>query len=124
MTLEVTWLDLYVVHPYKFWLGASLDAWVTDPSIPDEQGIVEFQYPYSKTFVHPHKAFKDTDFHCSIIDGIVRLNTFILSQNSIRVICFMQPFKNGVICVCISHAVLPLKGLSKPGSQVGSSFLY
>ena len=45
----------FVVHPYKCWLGASPDAWVTDPSVQDEQGIAEFKCPYSKAFVHPQK---------------------------------------------------------------------
>ena len=47
---------------HETWLGASPDAWVTDPSVPDKQGIAEFKYPYSKAFVHPQEACKDADF--------------------------------------------------------------
>ena len=54
------------VHAKKYWLGASPDAWVTDPSISDSQGIAEFKCPYSKAFVHPHEAYKDVDFFCSM----------------------------------------------------------
>ena len=36
-----------VVQPYKCWLGASPDAWVTDPSVLDELVIAEFKCPYS-----------------------------------------------------------------------------
>ena len=63
----------FVIHTYKYWLGASPDAWVTDPSIPDEQGIAEFKCPYSKAFVHPQEACRDAYFYCSIVDGKVRL---------------------------------------------------
>ena len=56
----------FVVHAKKYWLGASPDAWVTDPSISDSQGIAEFKCPYSKAFVHPHEACKDVDFFCSM----------------------------------------------------------
>ena len=56
----------FVVHAEKCWLGASLHAWVTDPFVSDPQGIAEFKYPYSKAFVHPHKACKDVDFFCSM----------------------------------------------------------
>ena len=103
MTLSVIWLDI-VVQPYKYWLGASPDTWVTDPSVPDEQGIAEFRCPYSKAFVHPYKACEDADFCCSIIDGNIRL------KKHIHIINFHATIQNGVIFVCIPHVVLLLKG--------------
>ena len=36
----------FVVHPGKCWLGASPDAWVTDPSVTASSGIAEFKCPY------------------------------------------------------------------------------
>ena len=44
----------------------NVDAWVTDPSVSDSQGIAEFKRPYSKAFVHPLEACKDVDFFCSM----------------------------------------------------------
>ena len=101
----------FVVHPYKCWLGASPDAWVTDPSVPDEQEIAEFKYPYSKAFVHPYKACEDADFYCSIIDGNIRLKKHfhIITKYNYSDM-FHATIQNGVIFVCIPHVVLPLKG--------------
>ena len=45
----------FVVHSRKCWLGASPDAWVTDPSVTN---IAELKCPYSKAFVHPREACK------------------------------------------------------------------
>ena len=36
----------FVVDVENCWLGASPDAWVSDPSV-DSEGIAEFKYPYS-----------------------------------------------------------------------------
>ena len=47
----------FVVHQRKCWLGASPDAWVTDPSVTNPQDIAEFKCPYSKAFVHPREAW-------------------------------------------------------------------
>lgn len=68
-----TTLAGFVVHPHKCWLGASPDAWVSDPSVRDKQGIAEFKCLYSKAFVHPEEACKDADFYCSITNGKLHL---------------------------------------------------
>ena len=70
--IEATWAG-FVVHPRKCWLGASPDAWVTDASVTNPQGIAEFKCPYSKAFVHPRETCKNADFYCSIIDGQICL---------------------------------------------------
>ena len=63
----------FVVHPEKGWLGASPDAWVTDPSCNPSQGIAEFKCPYSKRCVTPEEACKDHSF-CSVLqDGKIQL---------------------------------------------------
>ena len=115
----------FVVDPYKCWLGASPDVWVTDPSVPDEQGIAEFKCPYSKASVHPYKACEDADFYCSIIDGNMSKKTHSYYHQVQLVVCLMQLFKmmriliscmfhatiqNDVNFVCIPHVVLLLKG--------------
>ena len=66
----------FVVCPHKCWLDASPDAWVTDPSVTDQQVIAEFKCPYSKAFmvfIHPQEACKDADFYCSITNGKLHL---------------------------------------------------
>ena len=78
----------FVVHPRKCWLGASPDAWVTDSSVTNPQGIAKFKCPYSKAFVHPREACKNADFYCSIIDG--QLHPQLLSPNTTAVTCFTK----------------------------------
>ena len=41
----------FVVHFDKYWLGASPDAWVIDPSVEDTNGIAEFKCPYREDYV-------------------------------------------------------------------------
>ena len=106
-----TTLAGFVVHPHKCWLGASPDAWVSDPSVRDKQGIAEFKCPYSKAFVHPEEACKDTNFYCSITNGKLHLkkNMLIIIKYSYSCM-FHATTLSGVIFVCIPHVVLPLKG--------------
>ena len=63
----------FVVHREKGWLGASPDAWVTDPSVTSQNGIAEFKCPFTKAGVHPEEACADKDFYCSVVEGKVQL---------------------------------------------------
>ena len=63
----------FVVHPEKCWLGASPDAWVTDPSVTASSGIAEFKCPYTKATLLPQEACNDKDFCCSVISGKIQL---------------------------------------------------
>ena len=50
----------FIVHFDKCWLGASPDAWVTDPqSLGDDIGLAEFKCPYTKAFTTPEQACED-----------------------------------------------------------------
>ena len=42
-----------VVHTEKCWLGASPDAWFTDPSVDISNRIAEFKCPYMKADTTP-----------------------------------------------------------------------
>ena len=42
----------FIVHPILGWLGASPDAFVTDPSSLLCNGIAEFKCPYTKKIFH------------------------------------------------------------------------
>ena len=59
----------FVVHMEKSWLGASPDAWVIDPSVPDSKGIAEFKCPYTKAEMLLEVACKEPEFCCLMIDG-------------------------------------------------------
>lgn len=63
----------FVVHQEKCWLGASPDAWVTDPSANAVSGIVEFKCPYNKAELTPEEACKDLEFYCSMVSGNLHL---------------------------------------------------
>ena len=54
----------FIVHPTMGWLGASLDARVTDPHSDFPDGIAEFKCPFSKKEMTPHEACDDTNFYC------------------------------------------------------------
>ena len=55
----------FVVHSEEGWVGASPDAWVTDPSVNAHTGIAEFRCPFTKAGVHPNEACEDEDFYSS-----------------------------------------------------------
>ena len=63
----------FVVHMEKSWLGASPDAWVIDPSVPDSKGIAEFKCPYRGAGMLLEKACQEVEFFCSMIDGKICL---------------------------------------------------
>ena len=63
----------FVVHPDKGWLGASPDAWVTDPSSAQVEGIAEFKCPYTKLGVTPEEACEDSNFCCTMVNGRIQL---------------------------------------------------
>ncbi len=66
----------FLVHPEKYWLGASPDAWIVDPSLVcvNPNGIAEFKCPYSKRDHSPSDACKDPNFYCSMVrDGCIQL---------------------------------------------------
>ena len=63
----------FVVHPKKGWLGASPDAWVTDPSVHSKHGIAEFKCPYAKANVTVEEACEDKGFCCFMTDSKLHL---------------------------------------------------
>lgn len=62
-----------VVHVEKCWLGATPDAWVTDPSVKDTNGIAEFKCPYREANMTLDEACQGSKFCCSMVDGILHL---------------------------------------------------
>lgn len=66
-----------VVHLEKGWLGASPDAWVTDPSFTLSKGIAEFKCPYTKLGVSPEEACEDICFCCALVYWKVQLKKYI-----------------------------------------------
>ena len=58
-------------HPF---LGASPDAYVFDPSSPNQFGLVEVKCPYKYRDLHPEDAAQQTDFCCKLsADKVVEL---------------------------------------------------
>ena len=53
----------FIIHESIGWLGASPDAYVSDPSSSLCQGIVEFKCPYSKRDEDPLIACDDPNFY-------------------------------------------------------------
>lgn len=54
----------FIIHNEKGWLGASPDAWVSDPSVIHENGLAEFKCPFSKAKILVEEACKNPDFYC------------------------------------------------------------
>ena len=54
----------FIIHPTLGWLGASPDAFVTDPHSCLPDGIAEFKCPYSKREMTPIDACQDPKFYC------------------------------------------------------------
>ena len=52
----------FIIHPTLGWLGASPDAFVTDPHSCLPDGIAEFKCPYSKREMTPIDACQDPKF--------------------------------------------------------------
>ena len=63
----------FVVHEEKQWLGASPDAWVVDPSVPDQGGTAEFKCPNREANMTLEEACQGSDFCCSMVDGKIHL---------------------------------------------------
>lgn len=63
----------FVVHLEKCWLGASSDAWVTDPSFTLCKAIAELKCPYTKLGISPEESYEDTNFCCALVNGKVQL---------------------------------------------------
>lgn len=55
----------FIVHDSFGWLGASPDAYITDPISSCPEGIAEFKCPYSKRDVDPLLACDDPSFYCT-----------------------------------------------------------
>ena len=67
-----------------FWLGASPDGWVTDPSESNVHGILELKYPYSKADVSPEKACEDDIFYCSMVNSKLNLKRNHASYHQVQ----------------------------------------
>jgi len=52
------------------WLGASPDAYVTDPYSDLPEGIAEFKFPFSKKDLIPTEACEDPSFYCHYEDEL------------------------------------------------------
>ena len=65
----------FIIHPTMGWLGASPDAFVTDPSEKNMiyNGIVEFKCPFSKKNISPIDACSDPGFYCHVNNGQLHL---------------------------------------------------
>ena len=63
----------FIVHPTMGWLGASPDAFVTDPSVDLPDGIAEFKCPLTKKDLSPSEACKDPNFFCTMVDNTLHL---------------------------------------------------
>ena len=59
----------FIVHPTMGWLGASLDAHITDPQSDFPNDIAEFKCPFSKKEVQHHK--KDVMIQIFIVFAIM-----------------------------------------------------
>ena len=58
----------FVVHSEKCWLGASPDAWITDPSVQYIKGIAEFKCPYREAKMLLVEACQGSDFCCVMVN--------------------------------------------------------
>ena len=63
----------FVIHSTLSWLGASPDARVMDPSVPNTNGIAEFKCPFSHRTVKPEEACNNSLFCGEMVDGQFRL---------------------------------------------------
>ena len=77
----------FVVCSHKCWLGTSPDAWVTDPSVPDQQGIAEFKCPHSKAIIHPQDTYKDADFYTNGKLQLKQSHTYHQVQLQLYITC-------------------------------------
>jgi hypothetical protein len=63
----------FIIHESMGWLGASPDAFVTDPSETLCHGIAEFKCPYSKRNEDPLLSCDDPNFYCYCQNDSIRL---------------------------------------------------
>ena len=98
----------FVVHSEKFWLGASPDAWVTDPSVTASSGIAEFKCPYTKANLLPEEACKDKDFYCSIINGKIQLKQNHAYYHQVQ----LQLYVAGDLCNWCDFCVYTKRGVA------------
>ena len=64
----------FIVCTNAGWLGASPDAFVSDPTHTLSNGIVEFKCPYTKRNEHPLVACDDPNFYCTRVGNSICLN--------------------------------------------------
>ena len=91
----------FIIDPIKSWLGASLDAFVHDPSSLCSNGIAEFKCPYSKrndTIVH---SCQDKGFCCEYIDGHIRLKRQHMYYHQVQLQLYVERDMYSWCDVCI-----------------------
>ena len=91
----------FVSHLEKGWLGASPDAWVTDPSENACNGISEFKCPFSKAGIHPEEACKDNSFCSTVVDGKVKLKHHHAYYHQVQLQLFVAADLYGCCDFCI-----------------------
>ena len=98
----------FVVHPEKGWLGASLDAWVTDPSCNLTQGIAEFKCPYSKLDITPEKACEDPKFCCILLGDKIQLKRDHIYYHQVQ----LQLYVASDLCHWCDFCIYTTKGVA------------
>ena len=63
----------FIVHPTMGWLGATLDAFVNDPTYDLSNGIAEFKCPYSVKNITPLEACQKPSFYCTMVNEKLHL---------------------------------------------------
>ena len=63
----------FVVHPDKGWLGASLDAWVTDHSSAQVEGLQSLSGHTLSSFLPLRRHVKTLNFYCTMVNGQIQL---------------------------------------------------
>ena len=111
----------FVVHPEKGWLGASPDAWVTDPSTDPKYGIAEFKCPYVKANVTVEEACEDKNFYCTMIDSKLHLekNHSYYHQVQLQLYVANDRCNWCDFCVYTTHGVA-VEGLILIGSSMSA----
>ena len=98
----------FVIHPTMGWLGASPDAFVTDPSTILPDGIAEFKCPFSKRNISPLDACSDPQFYCTMENNKLRLKRHHPYYHQVQ----LQLYVCQDMCCWCDFCVYTLKGVA------------
>jgi NAD-dependent dihydropyrimidine dehydrogenase PreA subunit len=99
----------FIIHPSLGWLGASLDAVVTDPSTIFVDGIAEFKCPFTKKDISPFEACQDPNFYCTMTDdNNLHLKRDHRSYHQVQ----LQLFVSIDMCHWCDFCIYTLKGVA------------